>query len=316
VTLYSENINFPEGEFYTFQAATIIPNPPPWATIIGQAYWLTQSDGAPSLSGASLDMGYMEQDVPAAEESWIKIYRWDEEAGEWEPLPTTIDTTENTAFAVISDPGLYALMSTIEIRLYGPGWDEFGYPVQAVRPITDALVSIAGAYNTVYWYDGSDTADNWKVYAPQVPGWVNDLSDLQFGESYWIYLTKSILLKLQGAGFMEPNQAPTQPEPPATYYGPVLPFENFEPKEGMEVLAWTEGVVCGRGVTRLVNGQVVYTLHVLSNGQTTGCGKAGAMVHFQVNDYKMAAVTAWSNERVEYLALSTRTWVYIPILIK
>jgi hypothetical protein len=317
VILYSEQLEFPEGEFYTFQAATLLPNPPPWATVIGQAYWLTQSGGAPSLSGTSLDMGYMERDVPAGEESWIKIYRWDEGAGEWVPLATTVDTTENTAFAVIPGAGLYALMSTIEIPLYGPGWDQFAYPVQAVRPIADALVSIEGVYNTVYWYDGADPADNWKVYSPDVPSWVNDLTDLQFGEGYWIHLTKSIILKLQGAGFLDQTQTPAQQMPPATYYGPVLASENFTPEPGMEVFAWTGGVKCGQGITQLVDKQVVYSINVSADGSLTpGCGKEGSVVHFQVGDYKMVTAVSWNTDRVWYVPLSTQAWVYIPMLYR
>jgi hypothetical protein len=315
VILYSELLGFPEGEFYTFQAATLLPNPPPWATVIGQAYWLTQSDGAPSLSGASLDMGYMERDVPAGEETWIKIYRWDEGAGEWEPLTTTGDTTENTAFAVVPGAGLYALMSTIEIPLYGPGWDQFAYPVQAVRPITDALKSIEGMYNTVYWYDGSDPQDYWKVFSPEVPAWVNDLTNLQFGEGYWIHLTRSIILKLQGVGFIEDIEAPADQMPPATFYGPVLPSDDFTPTAGMKVDAWTNGVKCGQGITQLIDDQVVYSVHVSANGALTpGCGKLGGMVHFQVGEYKMAVMASWNTDRVWYVPLSTRAWLYFPLM--
>ena len=315
VILYSELLGFPEGEFYTFQAATLLPNPPPWATVIGQAYWLTQSDGAPSLSGSSLDMGYMERDVPAGEETWIKIYRWNEEAAEWEALTTTVDPTENTAFAVVPGAGLYALMSTIEIPLFGPGWDQFAYPVQAVRPITDALQSIEGVYNTVYWYDGSDVTDYWKVYSPEVPAWVNDLNYLQFGEGYWIHLTRSITLKLQGAGFQEEDQAPAQQMPPATYYGLVLPSENFTPTAGMEVLAWTNGKKCGQGMTQLIDGQVVYSVNVSADGPLTpGCGKVGGVVHFQVGEYKMVSTAYWDTDRVWYVDLSTRAWLYFPLM--
>jgi len=317
VILYSGQLEFPEGEFYTFQAATLLPNPPPWATVIGQAYWLTQSDGAPSLSGTSLDMGYMERDVPAGEESWIKIYRWDKEAGEWIPLATTIDTTENTAFAVIPGSGLYALMSTFEIPLYGPGWDQFAYPVNVVRPITDALASIEGVYNTVYWFDGADPKDNWKVYSPDIPSWVNDLTDLRFGEGYWIHLTESITLRLQGAGFIDQTQNPAQQLPPATYYGPVLPAENFKPRPGMNVFAWTGGVTCGQGITRLVNGQVVYSINVSADGSVTpGCGREGGVVHFQIEDYKMVAAVPWNTEQVWYVPLSTRAWVYLPLMYR
>ena len=56
--------------------------------------------------------------------------------------------------------------------------------------------------------------------------------------------------------------------PPATYYGPVLPSENFTPKPGMEVFAWTGGVKCGQGITQLVDGQVVYSINVSADGRS------------------------------------------------
>ncbi len=315
VILYSKNLAFPQGEFYTFQAATLIPNPPPWATVIGQAYWLTQSNGAPSLSGTSLDMGYMESDVPAGEESWIKIYRWNEETAGWEPLTTTVDTTENTAFAVIPGAGLYVLMSTIEIPLYGPGWDQFAYPIQVVRPVTDALQSIEGMYNILYWYDGSDPSDYWKVFSPDVPAWVNDLTNLQFGEGYWIHLTQSVTLKLKGAGLIQDTQTPAQQLPPATFYGPVLPSADFIPAPGMIVTAWINNMVCGQGTTQLVGQQVVYSINIYGDGPITpGCGKDGTPIYFQIGDNKMVSAARWNTDRVWYLPLSTQAYLYFPMV--
>lgn len=315
VILYSENLTFPEGEFYTFQAATLIPNPPPWATVIGQAYWLTKSSGAPSLAGTSLDMGYMESDVPPGEETWIKVYRWNEGTAQWEPLPTTVDAVQNTAFAVVPGSGLYALMSTIEIQLYGPGWDQFSYPVQATRPIAEALLSIKGAYNTVYWYDSSDPSNYWKLFSTEVPSWVNDLTSLQFGEGYWIHLTRSIELKLHGAGENESVSAPSQQMPPATYYGTILSSGNFTVAPGMEVIAWTNGVKCGDAVTQLIGGQVVYSINVSADGPVTPkCGKQGDLVYFQVGGHKMTVTTHWNTDRVWYLPLDAQIKLYFPLM--
>ncbi len=53
-------------------------------------------------------------------------------------------------------PGVYALMSSIEITIDGPGWNLFAYPVAANRPVTDALISITGYYTTVYGYKPAD----------------------------------------------------------------------------------------------------------------------------------------------------------------
>jgi len=38
----------------------------------------------------------------------------------------------------------------------------------------------------VYGYAAADEADPWKVYDINVPGWVNDLTALEYGQGYWI----------------------------------------------------------------------------------------------------------------------------------
>jgi len=208
-------------------------------------------------------------------------------------------------------------MSTIEVPLYGPGWDQFAYPVQGVRPVAEALQSIEGMFNTVYWYDASNTSDSWKVFSTEVPTWVNDLTSLQFGERYWIHLTSSIILKLHGARLLEDPQTPAQLIPPATFYGPVLASDTFTPTVGMEVLAWTNNVICGQGTTQLVDGQVVYSVNVSADDQhTPGCGKEGDRVTFQIGSYKMATGAWWNSDKVWYVSLSTRTTLYIPIVTR
>ena len=71
------------------------------------------------------------------EEEWLRVYYWDEGVGEWEQLATELDTYHNTASAGVQGPGLYALMSSFELQLYGPGWDLFAYPVEGTRPVTE-----------------------------------------------------------------------------------------------------------------------------------------------------------------------------------
>ena len=81
-----------------------------------------------------------------------------------------LETDNNYASARLQGPGLYALMTSIEIPLQ-PGWNLIGYPVQtagvptATRPISDVLASISGDYSVVYGYDATDTRDPWKLYA-------------------------------------------------------------------------------------------------------------------------------------------------------
>ena len=179
---------------------------------------------------------------------------------------------------------MYALMASVKIPLYGPGWNNFAYSVHATQPVTEALLSIQGFYTTVYGYEPTDTADPWKVYDVTVPEWVNDLEVLEFGHGYWITVTEDITLYLKGA--LDAALAPevALQTPPATYYGAVLPGFNFTPESGLTVTAWVDGNRCGRSQTLEVGGKVVYVVAVHayaeSPGDGVGCGLPGRTVRF------------------------------------
>jgi hypothetical protein len=95
-------------------------------------------------------MTYLDSEVAPGEEDWIRVYYW--QGSRWQILSTTLDTYHNTASALVQGPGLYALMSSYQIRLY-PGWNNVSYPVYGTRPVTESLASIAGSLGQVYFYD-------------------------------------------------------------------------------------------------------------------------------------------------------------------
>jgi hypothetical protein len=317
VVLYADALDFPTGEFYTLQAATRLPDPPAWATLVGHGYWLRKSAGAPNLGNLSFSMGYLDREVPPGGESWLTIYRWDSIAQTWQPLDTDPDEQNNSATAVIPGDGLYALMTSIALNLTGPGWETFSYPVQATPTVEQALSSIAGSYTTVYWYNRDDSADPWKVYDNTgIPDWVNDLDVLHFAEAYWIRLTQSVRLWIKPG---EAVQAVTQPEgfpsPPATYYGPVLAASNFTPVANMPVTAWVNGVACGSTQTQEQGGQIVYAINVHADGlNTPGCGTSGKMVRFKVGERWMGTSVAWNNDQVWLLPLDATSFIYLPLI--
>lgn len=316
VVLFGKNLHFDEGELIAFQAATVLPSVPVWATVVGRGYRLTASAGAPDLSGASVSFYYAGGDVPPGEENWLRIYFWN--GATWRQLPTRLDVDDNFASAPAQGPGLYALMSSVEIPLYGPGWDLFAYPVQATPLVGQALTSIDRYYEIVYWYDGSDLADPWKVYAPGlglIAPWVNDLSTLRFGEAYWISLTQSITLYLNGGSASASDGALSFQSPPATFYGPVSPGLGFTPTTGMPVTAWIDGKLCGQGKTQQVNGVIVYSINVLADGPggAQGCGALGRVVSFKVGMQLMWAGHQWNNDQVWSLPLKREYRVYLPL---
>ena len=311
VVIFADGLIFAPGEFFALQAVNTLPSPPAGATRVGQAYRLMRSTNAPSLIDASSSFYYAGRDVLPGEEDFLRVYFWDGSA--WQLLPTVVDTDHNIAIATIPSTaqgvGIYALMSSIEIPLYGPGWNQFGYPAQGSKPVAQALLSISGYYTTVYGTVITDTADPWKVYDVTAPDWVNDLATLDFGKTYWINVSQAIVLKVTGDGLsaQRPSSAETLPSPPMTVYGSVLVGGGLTPISGQTVTAWIAGVPCGQGTTRLIDGLVVYTLNIQPDapGGKIGCGAPGRPIIFSVGGQMMSPRVEWNNDQVWEVPLRT-----------
>jgi hypothetical protein len=318
VILFGENLAFEVGEFYALQAATLTPAAPMWATVVGQAYRLTASTNAPDLTGASLSFSYMGNEVPTGGEEWLRLYFWD--GASWHPLPTVLDTYQNYAVAPVQGEGLYALMSSIEIALSGPGWNLLSYPVQGVQPVADALVSISGSYTTVYGYEAPGTADPWKVYDVTAPDWVNDLDTLTYGHGYWINVSEPVTLYLKAGAYSTAGVDSGLPSPPATYYGSLLAGRAFSPEPGMAGRAWVGGTLCGQAQTMEVGGDVVYVVDVLADdgGSAAGCGLVGREVSFDLDSQRMEPTAVWDNTRLWHLPLSpvSEERIYLPVIVR
>jgi hypothetical protein len=321
VILFGDGLDFAEGEFFILQASTLLPAALPWTTLVGQAYRLSASPNAPDLGQASISFTYMGNEVMPGDELWLRMYYWDGAA--WQQLPTELDIYHNNASARVVGPGLYALMTSIEIPLYGPGWNNFAYPVQATRPVTQALLSISGYYTTVYGYEASDPADPWRIYDTTVPTYVNTLDVLEFGHGYWVNVSQAITLYLK-SGLDDGTRAIKLLQgaygPPATYYGRVEAGRNFVPTAGMTVTAWVNENLCGRGELLEIGGEVVYSVHVFGDGPelAAGCGTPGQKVAFKVDSQAMEPIAAWNNNEVWQLDLSPseERIIYLPLVMR
>ena len=226
--LFGRDLDFELDEFYTVQTATKLTELPDWASVVGQGYWLTASENAPDLEGASISIQYLGSQVPGGDERLLKIYYWNGAA--WQRLDTEVNTDYNLASAQPSGFGLYALMSTLETNLHGPGWDDFTYTVPDDPSISTALKSINGKYTQVCRYVGSDDDNPWHCYGVDVPSWANsELTKLEkMPDSYWVYVTEDVTLRIKSEPEPEvASQATGALSPPATYYGAVLATEGF-----------------------------------------------------------------------------------------
>lgn len=328
-----EEVLDPDEEVWSFtlQPATRLPQPLPWATQVGRAYWLAASreDKTAGFGKSSITFEYRRSDVPLGQEAFIRMYIWDQAQGSWRLLDGQRNYPEyNLISAPLAGPGLYALFSHYEIPLQ-PGWNLIGYPVQtsglpaASRPISDALRSIAGNYSAVYGYYPCDTVDPWKVFGPEVgnAGWVNDLQALDFGQGYWIQVTATEPITLNLRGPLTDTVKPSslacpgttadaaQRPPPTTFYGQVRGGGGFAPAAGLPVVALVDGTVCGSGWTRNEGGAVVYSVTVEAASPENGfrCGSANKQVTFRVDDRAFEPARRWDRSGLQAHTLEPST---------
>jgi hypothetical protein len=320
---FSDPLQEKEGDLYTLLAVPRPPDPPSYATPVGQAYRLTTSPGI-SLTETSLNVAYLGDSVPRGQESGITLYRYNDTSARWEGLETSLDQRRNEASALVSQPGLYQLMTSFPLSLpRANDWNPaFFYP-GATQPISEALAGIFGIYTTVYGYDEADANDPWKVYDKDAPTWVNELSELEHEASYWIRVTEAVTAPVRGPtpgvtlnGRMRSGILPL---PPATYYGVLTATETFSPTEGISVVATIDGAICGRGETKLIEGSVVFSIDVLARGPgaAIACGSLGDEVLISIGEQIYPAV--WNNQRPQNLfgpppGIET-TYLYLPIVV-
>ena len=79
------------------------------------------------------------------------------------------------------------------------GQNLIGYPSAGATALPNALAGIGGKYSMVHTYDSIDTADPWKIFDPQAPAFVNDLTALGPAKGYWIEMKESATLTVGAA---------------------------------------------------------------------------------------------------------------------
>lgn len=304
-----EEVLSSEAEWsFTLQPATRLPAELPWATQVGRAYWLTASPNLTDFGQSSITFEYLRSDVPAGEETFIRMYFWDAAAQGWAPLEGQTNYPEyNLISARLRGPGLYTLFSHYDIPLQ-PGWNLIGYPVQGSRQITDALASIAGKYSMVFGFDDAGSpAEPWAAYLPGAGDWANDLREFRFGRGYWIYVTDpgagedGVVMHLRGSpATAQPVAralaAKTLPNPPAIYFGTVQSERtDVALAPDAKVQAYIGDALCGEDQ---LDSALRYAIKVRAvSAREGGCGTPGAPVTFRIAglpDVTLASA-AWDN---------------------
>ena len=305
VTIFIDNLSLGWDEFYTLQAIALIPDAPPWTTVIGNAYAITTSATLTEPLNGSISFQYLGRDIALRHEHLLHIYYYHDR--QWQRLNTERDPVHNLAVADAPGPGIYALMYSIEVPIAASGWNLIAYPIQQSASITEGLSSIHGNYSTVYVYDSTDTEEwqRWKVYDVDAPAYVNTLDRLDFGRGYWISVTEAITLYLKDLD-AETTQAASANlgRPPALYYGTVANDQRLLPTTDLSISAWIDGRLCGRGQSLWWQDKLVYKLVVSAADENhEGCGALGKAVQLQVNGQPLEEMLSWDNRRPQEIAL-------------
>lgn len=71
------------------------------------------------------------------------------------------------------------------------GWNNIAYLGQT-QPVAQAMASIQGKYTIVFHYVNIDKS--WQSYSPNLPAFASNLTNLEYGQAYWIYATEGCTL--------------------------------------------------------------------------------------------------------------------------
>ncbi|EFO80257.1 proprotein convertase P [Oscillochloris trichoides DG-6] len=296
--IYSNQLG--DDQYYSIQSSTQIPTPPPWMVVVGQAYRVISNLNATQMADnqMAVTIAYLEHEMPAGTEGGLALYYWSAGTG-WRQLRTTHnDTDHNEIAAMAVGPGIYALMTQLDVR---EGWNLISYPwpnSESISAATSRLNAQAGLhYTTIHGHTPTDSANPWKVYDYAVPEWVNDLNQLAYGNGYWF--------------IVPPNGAPPQlnasldtvPQPPATFYATLVSAASV----GQVVEARSGTTVCA---TSQMTHPSQMKIKVPATSLTTplGCGIPGQTLTFYVAGQEVGTAI-WENSRpIEIMQYG----VYLP----
>jgi len=322
-TLFAEDTSFATGQFFALQRASSLPTLPPWATAVGQGYRLLASD--PTMlsnlnNPISLSMSYAQSDVPTGMESDVRVLFHN--GTRWQELPTRVDMDRNEAAVTVqAAPGLYVLITSLRLNFSRSGWSLlYAYP-GASQDLPLALQSAhdQAAYDIVYGYSATDSADPWKVFSPQMPSWANDLTRLVEGASYWLHLTKATSVALPIPGLSAQDFLPA---PPSTVYGTLDASWGFTPTVGLSVQALVDTAVCGSTTTKDIgDGKIGFVLDILArDGNRPTCGSNGTTTTLRIlnGSSTLKDVTlSWQNDQIRAIGpngVLLLNHIYLPLI--
>lgn len=314
VTIFNLNELLGETGVTALQTLANLPQVPLWLTPVGQGYRLTINEE----QALTIAFHYLQREAPAGYEYTLHLYYSPDNGATWQRLPTLLNIDENLAAAQIpvnaqKGAGIYALMATLTMPALTPGWNQFAYPLPQARPVPVALASLGDAYTVLYHFDPTaqpirqaHDKPRWRVYAPAVAidhpaltEFVNDLTTLTFGQSYWLHATAAITPYLGVGGdpsVFVASHATGLELPPAIIYGVITVPESTPLAVGAVMTALVDGNLCGQTTVESWQGRWAYKVQVAAD-TGNGCGAVGRTVTLTLQGTTVATAIAWDNRQ-------------------
>jgi hypothetical protein len=211
--------SIPLRQGWNLVASPVIPNDPAAASVFA------------SIAGL-FDVAYA-YDACDAADPWKK---YDPKAPPIANDLTTVSAARGIWIKASTDT-TWIVSGTTPARVDIPlcaGQNLISYPSVGTTALPDALASIADRYSKVYSFDSADALGLWKVFDPQAPTSVNDLTALGPTRGYWIEMkTPATLTVGSPAGASRRVNAPyfdggvKYSEMAVSWFGRITPAENY-----------------------------------------------------------------------------------------
>ncbi|HFC11965.1 MAG TPA: tandem-95 repeat protein, partial [Anaerolineae bacterium] len=154
-----------------------------------------------------------------------------------------------------SDPAVVTVTVSAEVGpalVFIEGWNLFGFPWQT-DTAANALAPFDESYNIAWGFD--DASDEWQFFEPALIDTafepLNTLSHLQYGEAYWIHITRPITVTGSGVSSLVGREHGANP--PMQVYG-------LAHAAGITLTAKVADEVCAEGVSAEINGNNLFNL--------------------------------------------------------
>ena len=275
----------------------------------------------------------------------LQIYHWDEVANQWTMVAgRSINPTNYLLSAGIQKPGLYVAMAVTPSQVILTGRNPSGSSGPDASPVANVVISpVTVPVMTTFGNCKDAAAFNLDPagisrFHMTTPAYVNNLSELLVGKTYYIAVGDNCTINLAGLsgsnGGMAAPQMSTMPmiEPikaltvsgeilPMTLYGSV-DVTNIHAPVGTTITALINGKPLTEAKVANYQGVSVYVLDMPADDVTTQAiegGQPGQTITFQMNGVSVAQTTTWQPgyaQQVNFTSTEILHRSFLPLIAR